>query len=104
MNDLDQNDNYSSFMVRFRRMHEDNQPTWVIFVQAIQTGQVVCFPRLDGLIEFLRTRFGDSVDWEDVNLRNESTIEEIEPDSGKHPSEDLTTYRPKKLLRRGEDE
>ncbi len=88
MNDLDQNDNYSSFMVRFRRMHEDDQPTWVVFVQAIQTGQVMCFPRLDGLIEFLRTRFGESVDWEAASMHNGFSIEKIEPDPGKHPSED----------------
>jgi len=93
---LNQDDEYSSFMVRFRRMHKDNPSTWVIFVQAIQTGQVVCFSRLDGLIEFLQARFGDSIKLEAANphLESGSKGSELEPESGKQPPEADVVFRP----------
>ena len=84
---MDKNDEYSSYMLRFRRMHKNDQPTWVVFVHSIQTGQDVCFPGLDGLIDFLQTRFCESIEPEAANLHLEHGTEEAEPESAGQPSE-----------------
>jgi hypothetical protein len=44
-------------MLRLRRMPNDDQPTWIVSLHNTQTGQQVCFPRLDGLIDFLQSEF-----------------------------------------------
>lgn len=82
---MDNSEEYSSFMLRFRRMQQEDEPTWVVFVQAIQTRQVMCFPRLDGLIEFLRARFGEGVELEAVSRQIESGTGRTDPKTGTQP-------------------
>ncbi len=56
-----QND-YKSFLLRLRRMQNDSNPTWVVSLQNLQTGQQVYFPQLDQLIHFLETETGRDID------------------------------------------
>jgi hypothetical protein len=84
---VDNTEEYSSFMLRFRRMQREGQPTWVVSVHTIQTGQVVCFPRLDGLIEFLQARFGKCIELEAVSLQIEDGSERTDSENGAQPFE-----------------
>ncbi len=59
-----QND-YKSFLLRLRRMQNDSNPTWVVSLQNLQTGQQVFYPKLDQLIQFLQVETGS-----DVSLEN----------------------------------
>lgn len=55
---LNEHKEYSSFMLRFRRMQADEQSTWIVSLQGLQTGQMQCFQGLEGLIAFLLSEFG----------------------------------------------
>ncbi len=52
---------YASFMLRFQRMKNDKEPTWIVSMQKTGTGELRWFPNLDALIAFLREEFGDAV-------------------------------------------
>ncbi len=56
---------YKSFLLRLRRMQNDNSPTWIVSLQNLQTGQQVFYPRLDQLIDFLQMETEN-----DVGLQN----------------------------------
>jgi hypothetical protein len=58
---LNKDKEYSSFMLRFRRMQADDQATWIVSLQGLQTGQMQCFPGLEGLIAFLLSEFGPAI-------------------------------------------
>ncbi len=51
---------YASFMLRFQWMKNDKQPTWIVSMQRVGTGELRWFPNLDALITFLREEFGDA--------------------------------------------
>jgi len=69
-----QND-YKSYMLRLRRMQNDNNPTWIVSLQNLQTGQQVFFPRLDQLINFLQMETGTDVDLKNNDQLNAMNIE-----------------------------
>jgi hypothetical protein len=54
------NDQYSSFLLRFRRVQNDDSPTWVVTVQNTKTSQQLWFSSLDGLIQYLQAEFGSA--------------------------------------------
>lgn len=51
---------YSSFMLRFQWMKNNQQPTWIVSMQRTGTGELRWFPNLDALITFLREEFGNA--------------------------------------------
>jgi hypothetical protein len=55
---LTKNPDYNSFLFRFRRAMNDDQPIWIVSVQNTRTGQQQYFSSLDGLIQFLQNEFG----------------------------------------------
>jgi hypothetical protein len=57
---MPQNNRYSSYLLRFRWVQNDDCPTWVATMQNTQTSQQLWFSSLDGLIEFLRAEFGNA--------------------------------------------
>lgn len=59
--------NYSSFLLRFRQMQNDGDPTWVISIQSTKTGQKWCFSSLDGLIQFLEREYGNDTELDSAN-------------------------------------
>jgi hypothetical protein len=53
------NENYASYLLRFRCVRRDDRRTWIASIQSTATGEVSGFPNLDALVQFLRDEFGD---------------------------------------------
>ncbi len=71
-----QND-YKSFLLRLRRMQNDSNPTWVVSLQNLQTGQQVFFSQVDQLIHFLETETGRD---NDLKISDQPVAVNVEPD------------------------
>lgn len=71
---MDQKQKPRTFIVRFRWMQNGSQPTWIVSLQNIHTGQQMCFPAVDGLVRFLRDEFPGNVE-----LKSSTTEYENEP-------------------------
>jgi hypothetical protein len=55
---MELNANYASYLLRLRRVQNNDRPVWVASVQSTATGEQRPFADLEALVEFLRAEFG----------------------------------------------
>lgn len=49
---------YASYLLRLRKMHSDQQTTWVASVQSTSSGEQLSFPGVEALATFLIAEYG----------------------------------------------
>ncbi len=52
-------ENYASYLLRFRRIQNEDKLTWVATVQSTATGEQAVFLSVDALVEFLLAEFSE---------------------------------------------
>jgi hypothetical protein len=56
---MERNANYASYLLRLRRVQNNDRPVWVASVQSTATGEQRSFADLEALVAFLQAQFGD---------------------------------------------
>ncbi len=63
---MTKNNDYRSFMLRFRCTQNDGSPTWIASLQDTQTSEQQWFSNLQGLFGYLQARFGSDLKLDDT--------------------------------------
>lgn len=50
---------YASYLLRLQQVQNDGQAIWVASIQSTETREQRRFASVDGLLEFLRSEYGD---------------------------------------------
>lgn len=82
---------YASYLLRLQWAKNNTEPTWIVSMQSIKTGEQRLFPSLEALIAFLHEEFDVSGD-----SRGEETRAGAGDESRKQPSNDKYRVSPAK--------
>jgi hypothetical protein len=56
---MERNTHYASYLLRLRRVQNNDRPVWVASLQSTATGEQRAFADLEALVAFLQAQFGD---------------------------------------------